>query len=130
LLTPQPSIEDLSVLVEQMEAAGLQVRMSVEGEPRTVPVAVGLSTYRIVQEALTNTLKHAGAVRADVVVRYGVGAIEIECADGGGPIKPADAANGGHGLAGMRERATLLGGEVTARPGPDGGFRVRAKLPL
>ncbi len=130
MLTPQPGIEDLSVLVEQMEAAGLQVKMRVEGEPRTVPVTVGLSAYRILQEALTNTLKHAGAVRADVVLRYAPGTIEIECVDGGGHAKPAGAANGGHGLAGMRERATLLGGEVTAQRRPDGGFGVRARLPL
>ena len=130
MLTPQPGIEDLSVLVEQMEAAGLRVRMKVEGEPRAVPMAVGLSAYRIVQEALTNTLKHAGPVPADVVVRYAPGTIEIECVDSGGPGNTAGAANGGHGLAGMRERATLLGGEVTAHPAPEGGFAVRARLPL
>ena len=130
MLTPQPGIEDLSVLVEQMEAAGLRVRMKVEGEPRAVPVAVGLSAYRIVQEALTNTLKHAGPVPADVVVRYTPRTLEIECADSGGPGNTAGAANGGHGLAGMRERATLLGGEVTAHPAPEGGFAVRARLPL
>jgi signal transduction histidine kinase len=83
-----------------------------------------------VQEALTNTLKHAGAVRADVVVRYAPGTVEIECVDSGGPGSPAGPANGGHGIAGMRERATLLGGVITAGPAPDGGFRVRANLPF
>jgi signal transduction histidine kinase len=130
MLTPQPSLEDLASLVEQMETAGLRVKMTVEGEARGVPVAVGLSAYRIVQEALTNTLKHAGAVRADVVVRYAPGTIEIECVDSGGDGSPAEPVNGGHGLAGMRERATLLGGVVTAGPAPDGGFRVRANLPF
>jgi signal transduction histidine kinase len=129
MLTPQPGIEDLDVLVEQMEAAGLRVEMRMEGEPCVVPVAVGLSAYRIVQEALTNTLKHAGPVGSEVVVRYAPETIEIECVDSGGPGSTG-IANGGHGLAGMRERAALLGGEVTARPAPDGGFRVRATLPL
>jgi signal transduction histidine kinase len=129
MLTPQPGVEDLTVLVEQMEAAGLRVRMRVEGMPQDVPVAVGLSAYRIVQEALTNTLKHAGPVGAELVVRYASEAIEIECLDNGGPGSP-DTWNGGHGLAGMRERAALLGGDVTARPGPGGGFHVRATLPL
>ena len=70
LFYPQPGIDDLAALVEQMEAAGLEVELHVEGEPRRVPVAVGLSAYRIVQEALTNTLKHAGQVRAEVLLRY------------------------------------------------------------
>ena len=128
LLTPQPDLDGLEGLVEQMEAAGLRVRVRVEGERRRVPVAVGVSAYRIVQEALTNTLKHAGAVEAEVVLRYGPGALEIECTDTGrgGGVE----ANGGHGLIGMRERATLLGGVVTAGPAAGGGFRVRARLPL
>jgi signal transduction histidine kinase len=130
LLTPQPGIEDLGALVGQMEAAGLQVKMRVEGEPRGVPVAVGLSAYRIVQEALTNTLKHAGPASADVVVRYAPGTIEIECVDSGSSANATVTGNGGHGLAGMRERATLLGGEVTAGPDPEGNFRVHARLPL
>jgi signal transduction histidine kinase len=129
-LSPQPGLTELSALVEQMETAGLDVDMRVEGEPRGVPVAVGLSAYRIVQEALTNTLKHAGPVHADVVVRYAPRTIEIECVDSGGAGNTAGVTNGGHGLSGMRERATLLGGEVTAGPAPEGGFRVRAKLPL
>ena len=129
-LSPQPGIEDLAALVEQMEAAGLQVEMRVEGEPRRVPVAVGLSAYRIVQEALTNTLKHAGPVKAHVLLRYAPGTIEIECSDGGGSVAAPASANGGHGLTGMRERATLLGGAVAAGPRPEGGFQVKARLPL
>ena len=127
LLTPQPDLDGLEGLVEQMEAAGLHVRVRVEGERRRVPVAVGVSAYRIVQEALTNTLKHAGPVDAEVVLRYGPRALEIECTDTGrGGVE----ANGGHGLIGMRERATLLGGEVTAGRAAGGGFRVLARLPL
>ena len=130
LLTPQPGLEDLAALVDQMEAAGLRVNMRIEGEPpRRVPAAVGLSAYRIVQEALTNTLKHAGPGSADVRLRYSPGSIEIECLDPGG-AGSTDTTNGGHGLVGMRERAHLLGGEVTAGPGPDGGFLVHARLPL
>jgi signal transduction histidine kinase len=129
-LAPQPGIDDLAALVEQMEAAGLQVEMHVEGEPRRVPLAVGLSAYRIVQEALTNTLKHAGPVKADVLLRYAPGTVEIECSDGGGGAPAPAGDNGGHGLAGMRERATLLGGAVAAGPRPEGGFRVKARLPL
>jgi signal transduction histidine kinase len=91
---------------------------------------VGLSAYRIVQEALTNTLKHAGPVKADVLLRYAPGTVEIECNDGGGGAPAPVGDNGGHGLAGMRERATLLGGAVAAGPRPEGGFRVKARLPL
>ena len=130
LLTPQPGLEDLATLVDQMEAAGLHVNMRIEGDPPPrVPVAVGLSAYRIVQEALTNTLKHAGPGSAEVHLRYSPQDIEIECVDPGG-AGSAGTTNGGHGLVGMRERANLLGGEVTAGPGPDGGFRVHARLPL
>ncbi len=129
MLTPQPSLDDLSTLIEQMEAAGLRVDVHVEGERRRVPVAVGVSAYRIVQEALTNTLKHAGTVDAEVVLRYTPGALEIECTDSGDGAGTARS-NGGHGLIGMRERASLLGGEVSAAPRADGGFRVQARLPL
>jgi signal transduction histidine kinase len=94
-------------------------------------VAVGLSAYRIVQEALTNTLKHAGQVKAEVYLRYAPATIEIECSDGGGGAGGgSESANGGHGLVGMRERATLLGGAVAAGPRPGGGFHVKARLPL
>jgi signal transduction histidine kinase len=130
LLTPQPGLADLTGLVDQMKAAGLHVHMRIEGEPPPrVPVAVALSAYRIVQEALTNTLKHAGPGSAEVHLRYSPGSIEIECSDPGG-IGSTGTSNGGHGLVGMRERASLLGGEVTAGPGPQGGFRVHARLPL
>lgn len=127
--SPQPSIDGLAALVEQMESAGLHVDVRVEGDRRRIPVAVDLSAYRIVQEALTNTLKHAGPVRAEVVLRYAPRALEIECTDDG-VARPGAGTNGGHGLIGMRERASLLGGEVSAAPNADGGFKVRARLPL
>ena len=132
-LAPQPGIDDIPALVEQMESAGLQVALRIEGEPRGVPAALELSAYRILQEALTNTLKHAGPVGTEVVVRFEPRAIELECHDQGSNSRTAltgTAAANGHGLIGMRERANLLGGEVTAGPRDDGGYRVHARLPL
>jgi signal transduction histidine kinase len=89
---------------------------------------VELTAYRVVQEALTNTLKHAGDACADVLVRYGADAIELEVSDDG--AGDANGHVGGHGLAGMRERVSVFGGELTAGPRPDGGFLVRVRLPL
>ena len=132
-LSPQPCIDDIPALVEQMESAGLKIDLRIEGEPRGVPATLELSAYRIVQEALTNTLKHAGAVGTEVVVRFEPRAIELECRDEGSnssPGPPGTAATNGHGLIGMRERATLLGGEVTAGPQDGGGYRVHVRLPL
>jgi signal transduction histidine kinase len=132
-LTPQPGIDDIPAMVEQMESAGLQIDLRIEGESRGVPAALELSAYRILQEALTNTLKHAGPVGTEVVVRFGPRAIELECLDEGsnsGPAPTGAAVANGHGLIGMRERATLLGGEVTAGPRDGGGYKVHARLPL
>ena len=128
-LTPQPGLGDLETLAEQVRAAGLAVELSVEGSARPIDPGVDLSSYRIVQEALTNALRHASAARAQVRVRYLADAIELEIADdGGGAVAAAEA--GGHGLIGMRERVALYGGEVAAGPRPTGGFAVRARLPL
>ena len=129
-LAPQRGIDDLGTLADQMRGAGLQVDLSTEGERPRVPAAVDLSVYRIAQEALTNTLKHAGARQAAVVVRYGDGCVELECTDDG--AGPATGRNGssGHGLTGMRERAVMLGGAVEAGPRAEGGFRVHVRLPL
>lgn len=112
-------------LVDQVRRAGTPVELSVDGPPRPLPAGVDVSAYRIVQEALTNTMKHAGpGARARVLVSYG-DELTIEVGDDGEP------GNGtGSGLRGMRERVALLGGEVTAGPGPDGGFLVRARIPL
>jgi signal transduction histidine kinase len=95
-----------------------------------VPAGVDLSAFRIVQEALTNTLRHARATRAEVTVRYGDGALELDVRDDGRGSVVADANGTGRGLVGMRERAALLGGTLEAGPMPGGGYRVHARLPL
>jgi signal transduction histidine kinase len=114
-----------------MKAAGLEIDLRVEGRPCYVPAGLGLSAYRILQEALTNTLKHAGPVGAEVIVRYRTDDIEVECLDQG-PRSAVDPGNmsSGHGLIEMKERVAMLGGEVTAGPLRGRGFRVRARLPL
>jgi signal transduction histidine kinase len=128
-LSPQRGIGDLDALAEQVRTAGLAVSVRFEGERPAVPAAVDLSVYRIVQEALTNTLRHAEARTANVVVRYAGGGIDVECTDDG--IGPGSASNGGgHGLDGMRERALVLGGELNTGPGAERGYRVHAWLPL
>jgi signal transduction histidine kinase len=104
-----------------------------EGTPGPLPADVDRSAYRIVQEALTNTRKHAGRVGARIAVRYGGPSLELEISDDGAPGRgPRDdvASGAGHGLVGMRERVTLYGGELHAGPRPEGGFVVRASLPL
>jgi signal transduction histidine kinase len=126
-LAPRPSLAYLDVLAERVREAGLPVALHVEGEAKPLPPGVDLSAYRIVQEALTNTLKHAGPASAQVVVRYGAEEVELEISDDGrGPV---DGREGGHGLVGMRERAALVGGHVES--GSDGGrgYSVRARLP-
>jgi signal transduction histidine kinase len=126
---PQPGMAGLESLVERARAAGLPVELRVEGRRPELPQGLDLAAYRIVQEALTNALRHAGAAPTKVVVRYGAAALELEVADRGRPAAPA-AAPGGQGLVGMRERARLYGGELHAGPRPGGGFAVRARLPL
>lgn len=125
--SPQPGLARLPELLEQVGAGGLEVGLTVTGEQRDLPAGVDLSAFRIVQEALTNTLKHADASRADVSVRYTDAGLEVEVLDdgvaNGGP-------GGGRGIVGMRERAALLGGELWAGPRPAGGFRVCARMPL
>src|SRR5262249_41371522 len=125
---PAPSLSRLDVLADRVRAAGLEVRIRTEGEPRALPPGVELSAYRIVQEALTNTLRHAQAERADVLVRYRPNELELEVSDNGRGSEPLTA--GGHGLMGMRERAAIFGGQVEAGPRPGVGFRVRVLLPL
>ena len=129
---PQPGMDELERLVEESRATGLKVELETEGEPAPLPAGVDLSAYRIVQEALTNARKHAGPVRARVRVRYGAEAIEVEVVDDGAPGgAPSGGANGsGQGLVGMRERVALYGGELHAGRRPEGGFVVRATLPL
>jgi len=127
-LDPQPSIARLDALLEQVRSAGLAVELSVEGEPRRLPAGVDRSAYRVVQEALTNTLKHAGPAHAQVTLRYRAQALELEVLDDGRGAASLD--GGGFGLLGMRERAALYGGALDAGPRPDGGYGVRARLPL
>jgi signal transduction histidine kinase len=126
---PRPGLARLPELIEQVTVAGLRVELRVVGEPRELPAGADLSAYRIVQEALTNTLKHARASRAEVALRYGDASLELEVVDDG---SGSGAARGGagRGLIGMRERAALFGGELLAGPRPGGGFGVRATLPL
>jgi signal transduction histidine kinase len=128
-LAPQPSLADLPRLVSQVREAGLPVELKVEGERRELPLGIELSAYRIVQEALTNALKHAGDARATVRVSYSPDQLELEVADDG-VGGPARVAGGGHGLAGMRERVALYGGRLDAGRRPERGFTVRVVLPI
>jgi len=128
-LAPQPTLSDLPTLMTQVREAGLPVEFRVDGEPRELPVGIELSAYRIVQEALTNALKHAGRAHASVSVRYGPDSLELEIDDDGAGV-PADVPGGGHGLAGIRERVTLYGGKFDTSARHDGGFAVRVLLPL
>jgi signal transduction histidine kinase len=123
---PQPGLARLAELVATVRAAGLPVDLTVEGAPQELAPGVDLSAYRIVQEALTNTLKHARASRALVRVRYAPALLELDVRDDGvgGTITP------GRGLVGMRERATFLGGELEAGSAPSGGFAIRARIPV
>jgi signal transduction histidine kinase len=122
---PQPGIARLDGLVEQVRATGLDVALEIEGRPRPLPATVDLSAYRIVQEALTNVLKHADAGQALVRIRYG-DELLVEVSDDG---RAAPNGGSGNGLIGMRERATLLGGTIEAGASAAGGYRVRASLP-
>jgi signal transduction histidine kinase len=128
-LTPQPGLADVPNLVGQLRDAGLPVELHVEGEPLALPIGIELSAYRIVQEALTNALKHAGEATATVDIRYGVDSLELEIADDGAGA-PAPVVGGGHGLVGMRERVALYGGRLDAGQRPGGGFAVRVLLPI
>ena len=127
-LAPQPSLAQVGALVAEVRDAGLPVELCVEGEPHELPVGIELCAYRIVQEALTNTLKHAGPATARVVVRYGDDALELEVADTGGGVGYGGVT--GQGLTGMRERAAIFGGRLQAGPRRQGGYLVTARLPL
>jgi signal transduction histidine kinase len=128
-LATQPGLGELPGLAARMGDSHLTVEVSVEGEKRALPPTVDVSAFRIVQEALTNALKHSGASRADVHLRYWPDELELEIVDDGRPNGASASAPGGLGLIGMRERAGLHGGQFSAGPAPGGGFTVRVKLP-
>jgi signal transduction histidine kinase len=127
-LAPMPGLADLDALAEHARAAGLRVDIRVEGTPRALPAGLELSAYRIIQEGLTNAIKHAGECRAAVMIRYVPDALELEVVDDGS----ADGSGGGtgHGLVGIRERVGLFGGELETGRRDGGGWRLRARLPL
>jgi signal transduction histidine kinase len=127
-LGPQPGLDALDSLVEDVIHAGLPVQLHVDGDPYILPRAIDLSAYRIVQEGLTNALKHAHASHADVTVRYRRDELELEVADDG--KGPATTNGHGHGLVGIRERAKIYGGEMSAGAAPAGGFILSARLPV
>jgi signal transduction histidine kinase len=127
-LGPQPGLDALDSLVEEVSRTGLPVRVHVDGEPFPLPRAIDLSAYRIVQEGLTNALKHARASHADVTVRYRPDEVELEVADDGSG--PATTNGHGHGLVGIRERVNVYGGEMRAGAAPSGGFILSARLPV
>nr|WP_319693623.1 ATP-binding protein [Streptomyces sp. ME19-01-6] len=141
-MSPQPTLDHLDALLEQHRAVGGAAELRISGERAARPASWELSAYRIVQEALTNARRHAPGARTVVDIAYRSGRLTLRIADDGpGPEGSTDrmaadpeavvpeAAVPGHGLAGMRERAALLGGSLSARPGPDGGFEVEAELP-
>ena len=127
-LEPQPGLDALPALVESVRRAGLPVELSVEGARRHLPPGVDLAAYRILQEALTNVLKHAGPAPTRVTVGYGPGEVRVQVCNGAGTAPREAPPTGGRGLIGIRERASVVGGELDAAP-YDGGFRVRATLP-
>jgi signal transduction histidine kinase len=129
---PMPGIGQLESLVDQVRAAGLETRLDLEGDPAPVPAAAQLTVYRLVQEALTNTLKHGGdGARAEVRVRCSAETVAVEVTDDGTSLNAAPATGAsGHGIPGMRERAAAYGATLEAGPLPGGGWRVAARLVL
>jgi signal transduction histidine kinase len=132
---PAPGLGELDALVADVVKSGVTVEVRVEGDRPDVPAGIDLSAYRIVQEALTNVMKHAGRAKATVVVRYSDDAVTVEV-DDEGPGRPGRAgtlslpSTGGHGLGGMRERVAMYNGDLVVGPRPTGGFRVVARLPF
>jgi signal transduction histidine kinase len=129
-LDPQPGLEQIDVLVDHVERAGLPVTVTVEGDRVALPAGVDLCAYRVIQEGLTNALKHAGPACAQVRLRYVPEALDIEVRDDGRGAGSLNGDGAGHGLIGMRERVALYGGQLETGPGERGGFRVRARIPL
>jgi signal transduction histidine kinase len=130
-LAPQPGLADLDRLLEQSRAAGLDAELTIEGEPRPLDQTVDLSAFRIVQEALTNVIKHAGGARTEITLRYRSDGLRLTIADNGdGSVRDSPGTRAeGHGVIGMRERASMFGGTLSAGPRPGHGFEVTATLP-
>ncbi|WP_027343211.1 sensor histidine kinase [Hamadaea tsunoensis] len=137
-LAPPPSLSRLSPLIDRLAFAGMPVEVRIIGEPRPLPTGIDLTAYRVIQEALTNALKHGGGTRAEVTVRYADHQLRVEVlnsgpsvlSEGNAPAPPSRSDAQGRGLIGLKERVTVYGGELDARRRLGGGFRVRAKLPL
>jgi signal transduction histidine kinase len=127
-LAPPPSLARLPELIGQVADAGLQVDLVIEGEARDLPPGIDVSAYRIVQEALTNTLRHSGTSRARVVVTYGADQLEVGVTDAGRGAQQGS--RSGHGLVGIRERVAIYGGDFEAGSRPEGGYALTARLPL
>jgi signal transduction histidine kinase len=129
-LVPQPGLEQPDELLERMRGTGLPVEAMVEGTPRDLPPGIDLTAFRVVQEGLTNALRHAGGAHARVLLRYDDEALEVEVADDGQGPPPDGTQTPGHGLIGMHERVALFGGSLDTGTRSGGGFVVRARLPL
>jgi signal transduction histidine kinase len=129
-LAPAPGLAEVEALAAEVARAGVRVEVRIEGTPAELPAGLDLSAYRIVQEALTNVVRHAGPATARVAVRYAPDRVAVEVVDDGRGGEAAGQDRGGHGIAGMRERAALYGGTLEAGPLAGGGFRVAATLPL
>jgi signal transduction histidine kinase len=127
---PPPTLEELDGLVERARAAGLPVQLAIEGERRALPAGIELAAYRVVQEAITNAIKYAGGAPTDVRVRYGADDVQLHVRDHGGEGAPSPVGGSGHGLVGMRERVRVFGGELHTGRRADGGFEVRARIPV
>ncbi len=130
-LRPQPGLAQLPELVEQARTAGVLVELVIDGQPLAIPPGLDIAAYRIVQESITNAAKHAAGTTVTATLRYRADSLEIDVVNGGGSqAATMQLPRGGHGLVGMRERVALFGGSLEAAPDDDGGFRVRARLPL
>ena len=129
-LAPQPGLDQLDMLVAGVRASGVPVDLTVAGQARAMSPGIELTAYRVVQEALTNTVKHAAGASATVVIEYGAGHLRVEIADTGGAPGPSAATGNGRGLIGLRERLAVYGGALHTGAGPGGGYRVAAQIPL
>ena len=129
-LTPQPGLDRLGALVQRVRDTGVLVELTVAGQPRLVPPGIELTTYRIVQEALTNTVKHATGATATVIVEYGTDQLRVQVTDTGGTPGASAATGNRHGLIGLRERLAVYGGTLHTGSRPTGGYRVKAQIPL